>query len=85
MSQKKIAFITGGNKGIGFETAKQLAQKGVYPVIGSRNAEAGKEAVKKLSALGLESESIVFDVSNKDHYSKPQNFLKRNSESLIFL
>lgn len=70
MSQKKIAFITGGNKGIGFETAKQLAQKGVYPVIGARNPEAGKEAVKKLNALGLEAESILFDVSNKEHYKK---------------
>jgi len=33
----KIALITGANKGIGFETAKQLVQKGFYVYIGSRN------------------------------------------------
>lgn len=76
MSQKKIAFITGANKGIGFETAKQLAQKGIYPVIGSRKADAGKEAVKKLAALGLEAESIVFDVTNKDHHQTAVKFFQ---------
>ncbi len=40
-TEKKIAFITGGNRGIGLETARQLAETGVEVVIGSRNAEQG--------------------------------------------
>jgi NAD(P)-dependent dehydrogenase (short-subunit alcohol dehydrogenase family) len=43
----KSVFITGANKGIGFETAKQLLQKGCYVYIGSRNLENGLQAVAK--------------------------------------
>jgi len=61
----KIALITGANKGIGFETAKQLAQKGFYVYIGSRNPENGLQAVEKLKALNLTNvESIQIDVTD---------------------
>ncbi|WPU91225.1 SDR family oxidoreductase [Mucilaginibacter sabulilitoris] len=63
----KSAFITGANKGIGFETAKQLLQKGFYVYIGSRNLENGLQAVKKLAAEGLVSvEVIQIDVTDDD-------------------
>ena len=61
----KIALITGANKGIGFETAKQLAQKGFYVYIGSRNPENGLQAVEKLKALNLTNvESIQLNVTD---------------------
>ncbi|MBC7711799.1 MAG: SDR family oxidoreductase [Rhizobacter sp.] len=67
-TDKKIAFITGANRGIGFETAKQLGEKGVHVVIGSRDATKGKEAVTKLAGFGIEAETITFEVTNqKDH------------------
>jgi len=49
----KIALITGGNKGIGFETARQLAKTGVHVIIGSRERSKGVEAALKLQAEGL--------------------------------
>jgi len=68
MSVKKAAFITGGNRGIGFETAKMLGKLGIFPVIGSRGEAAGKNAVAELLTYGIEADSIVFDVTNKaDH------------------
>lgn len=85
MSDKKIAFITGGNKGIGFETAKQLAQRGIYPVIGSRNEEAGKKAVQKLKGLGLESDSIVYDVTNPEHRKNAVEYFKNKFGKLDIL
>jgi len=61
----KIALITGANKGIGFETAKQLVQKGFYVYIGSRNLENGLQAVEKLKAINLTNvEAIQIDVTN---------------------
>ena len=61
----KSALITGANKGIGFETAKQLLQNDYYVYIGSRNIEKGIQAVGKLKAEGLTNvEAIQIDVTN---------------------
>ena len=67
-SDTRIAFITGANRGIGLETAKQLGQLGIFPVIGARSAAAGLEAVRALKAQGIDADSLVFDLeSHKDH------------------
>ena len=63
----KKALITGGNKSIGFETARQLLQNGFYVYLGSRNVDKGQEAVEKLNAEGLtEVEVIQVDVSDDE-------------------
>lgn len=67
-NQKKIAFVTGANRGIGFETAQQLAEAGVHVVIGAREASAGKAAAKKLQEQKLSADAIVFDVTNNEHH-----------------
>jgi NAD(P)-dependent dehydrogenase (short-subunit alcohol dehydrogenase family) len=74
---KKIAFITGANRGIGFETARQLGQAGIRPVLGVRNAQAGRDAVAKLNAEGIEAEAIVFDVVNKADHQKAVDFFTK--------
>lgn len=64
----KIAFITGANRGIGLETARQLGLLGVFPVIGARTVEAGEAALAELEKLGIEADALVFDVNNRaDH------------------
>lgn len=61
----KTVLITGANKGIGFETARQLLQKGFYVFLGSRNLENGLEAVRKLQAEGLTGvEAVQLDVTD---------------------
>lgn len=63
----KSALITGANKGIGFETAKQLLQKGFYVYIGCRNLENGMQAVEKLKAENLTNvEAIQIDVTDNN-------------------
>lgn len=61
----KKALITGANKSIGFETARQLLQQGFYVYLGSRNLENGQKAVEQLKSEGLTNvEAILIDVTN---------------------
>jgi NAD(P)-dependent dehydrogenase (short-subunit alcohol dehydrogenase family) len=61
----KTVLITGANKGIGFETARQLLQKGFFVFIASRNPGNGLTALEKLKAEGFSNvESIELDVTD---------------------
>jgi NAD(P)-dependent dehydrogenase (short-subunit alcohol dehydrogenase family) len=65
---KKVALITGANKGIGFETARQLGKLGITVLIGSRDASRGEEAAKTLKSEGLDVRAVKLDVSDyADH------------------
>lgn len=62
----KTVLITGANKGIGFETARQLLQKGFFLYIGSRTIKNGLEAVQKLNAEGFSNvEAVELDGNTK--------------------
>ena len=51
---KKIALVTGGNKGIGFEICRNLAGAGCTVLLGARNAQRGQQAVRQLEQAGVE-------------------------------
>jgi len=61
----KIALVTGANRGLGFETARRLAKRGVKVLLGARSGESGKEAEAKLRGEGLEVEFILLDVNDE--------------------
>ena len=60
----KIALVTGGNRGLGFAVARQLADAGHAVVIGTREPRRGKEAASKLRADGLDADTVVLDVDD---------------------
>jgi NAD(P)-dependent dehydrogenase (short-subunit alcohol dehydrogenase family) len=60
----KIAFVTGANKGIGFEVARQLAASGCTVLLGARNQALGEEATTRLKAQGLDVRYLAIDVAN---------------------
>ncbi|MBR9763062.1 MAG: SDR family NAD(P)-dependent oxidoreductase [Rhodobacteraceae bacterium] len=64
MTQARIALVTGGNKGIGFETARKLADAGVHVLIGSRNKERGNAAAATLADEGFSAESLHLDLDD---------------------
>jgi len=67
MSQK-IAFITGGNRGLGFQTALDLKDPNVKVVIGSRDLGKGEKAVEKLRAAGVDADVLQFDITKPSDY-----------------
>jgi NAD(P)-dependent dehydrogenase (short-subunit alcohol dehydrogenase family) len=85
MSRQKIALITGANKGIGLETARQLAQKGMTVLIGARDAAKGAEAVEELRKDGLEARALTIDVSNSESIRKAAAEVEREFDRLDVL
>ncbi|HEY6155296.1 MAG TPA: SDR family NAD(P)-dependent oxidoreductase [Candidatus Udaeobacter sp.] len=62
----KTALITGANKGIGHEVARQLAAKGFHVFVGARNAKAGRKAAEEISSGGGKATFLEIDVSDND-------------------
>ncbi len=66
----RIALVTGANKGLGLETARQLGKEGVTVLMASRNKERGTEAVKRLKEEGLDVEFVQLEVTNEAEVDK---------------
>lgn len=82
----KTALVTGANKSIGFEVARQLAQKGIYVYLGSRNLENGIAAVNKLKAEGLSNvEAIQFDSTDDESVRKARIEIGKKTKTLDIL
>jgi NAD(P)-dependent dehydrogenase (short-subunit alcohol dehydrogenase family) len=74
---QKIAFITGGNRGLGIQTAIDLGQgkeDSVTVVIGSRDKTQGEQAVAKLRAAGVDADMIQFDITKSADYQKVYDY-----------
>lgn len=85
MSQTKIAFITGANRGIGEETATQLAEKGIHVIIGARDKAAGEAVAKKLKDRNLKADAFQFDINNAADHKKAAKFIEEKFGKLDIL
>lgn len=74
---QKIGFITGGNRGLGFQTALDLGldkKAGVKVIIGSRDRAQGKEAVAKLQKTGVDADVLQFDITKPADYQAAYDY-----------
>lgn len=82
----KKVLITGANKGIGLEMARQLSQKGYYVFIGSRNLKSGLDAVELLTSEGLVNiEAIQLDVTDQESINAARNEIGNKTDMLDIL
>ncbi|MDR3711202.1 MAG: SDR family oxidoreductase [Puia sp.] len=82
----KTALVTGANKGIGLETARQLAQNGFFVYLGSRNLESGSLSVEQLKADGIDNiEAIQLDVTDQESIDTARAIIGKKTEFLDVL
>lgn len=65
MADQKIALVTGANKGIGKEIARQLGAQGMTALIGARDAQRGGEAAAELKQQGIDARVVPLDVTDE--------------------
>jgi NAD(P)-dependent dehydrogenase (short-subunit alcohol dehydrogenase family) len=64
---RRIALVTGANKGIGFEIARQLGMNhGVTVIVGARDQTRGSEATERLRKLGVDAHFVQLDVTDQE-------------------
>ena len=80
-----IALVTGGNRGIGFEIAKQLADRGLRVVIGARDLEKGEAAAKALAGDGRTIEAVALDVPDEHSIARACAEIERQHGALDIL
>ncbi|WP_121809265.1 SDR family oxidoreductase [Mucilaginibacter kameinonensis] len=74
--EKQTVLITGANKGIGLESARQLAKAGYYIYLGSRDQDRGQKAVEQLKAEGINDvELLLIDVTSEASVQKAHDEL----------
>jgi NAD(P)-dependent dehydrogenase (short-subunit alcohol dehydrogenase family) len=84
-TEKKIALVTGGNRGLGFETCRQLAQLGLTVILSARDITKGEISAKQLIDRGLDVVFYQLDVSNKSHIQHTANVIKQQFGHLDIL
>jgi NAD(P)-dependent dehydrogenase (short-subunit alcohol dehydrogenase family) len=84
--EKRIALVTGANKGIGFEVVRDLARKGFHVFLGARDTEAGEAAAEKLRKEGEEDYGEItvlkIDISKPDSIRRAAEEFSRKSDRL---
>ena len=82
---KKVALISGANRGIGLETAKQLGEKGVTVVLGSRKLSDAEAAAAKLKSQGIDAYGIQLDVTKPADRTTAAKFIEEHFGKLDIL
>jgi NAD(P)-dependent dehydrogenase (short-subunit alcohol dehydrogenase family) len=81
----KIALVTGANKGIGREVARQLAGKGFHVFIGARNRSAGRKAADEIAKKGGKATFLEIDVSDNNSVAAAAREFDKASDHLDVL
>jgi NAD(P)-dependent dehydrogenase (short-subunit alcohol dehydrogenase family) len=81
----KTAVVTGANKGIGNEVARQLVSRGFHVFVGARNSESGRKATEALRKNGAMATFVSLDVSDPESIRNAVHFVSAAADRLDVL
>jgi NAD(P)-dependent dehydrogenase (short-subunit alcohol dehydrogenase family) len=81
----KTAVVTGANKGIGNEVARQLVSRGFHVFVGARNSENGQKATEELRKNGAMATFVSLDVSDPESIRNAVHFVSAAADHLDVL
>lgn len=85
LEQKKVALISGANKGIGLETARQLGKLGITVLLGSRDLSKGDTAARSLKAEGVDARPVKLDVNAPEDHTAVAGLIEKDFGRLDIL
>ena len=80
-----IALVTGANKGIGLETARQLGARGATVLAAARDEERGREAERAVRAAGADARFVPLDVTDPGSVQRAADWIDREYGRLDIL
>ncbi len=80
-----VALITGGNKGLGLEIARQLGRQGIRVIVGARDLSKGEVAVAELKGEGIAARPVQLDVTKEVDVTAVPVFVEKNYGRLDIL
>jgi NAD(P)-dependent dehydrogenase (short-subunit alcohol dehydrogenase family) len=78
MNDRRTALITGANKGIGLETARQLGKRGMTVLVGARDEERGVRAVATLRGEAIDARFVALDVTDAASVAEAARAIERD-------
>jgi NAD(P)-dependent dehydrogenase (short-subunit alcohol dehydrogenase family) len=82
----KVALVTGGNRGIGYEICLQLVRRGIYVILGSRDQKKGQDALQGLlQQKSYKAEAIKLDVNKSTEVQMAFEYIKKKFKRLDIL
>jgi NAD(P)-dependent dehydrogenase (short-subunit alcohol dehydrogenase family) len=82
---KKIAVVTGANRGLGLETSRELASQGIKVILTARDSSKGESAAKSLKEEGLDVVFHPLDITDTDSIQRLRNFIIKEFGKLDIL
>ena len=82
---RRIALITGGNRGLGLQTAHELVTQDIHVILGCRNYKQGETVAQELREKGYQVEALELDVANQSTHQAAYDYLEKEYGRLDIL
>jgi NAD(P)-dependent dehydrogenase (short-subunit alcohol dehydrogenase family) len=76
-ADRRIALITGGNRGLGLQTARELVRQDIHVVLGCRDYSKGNAVAQSFRVQGYQAETIAFDIADQRTHQGVYDYLAK--------